>query len=89
MAGNRPRVQFEELHTKFNNLSNAGKCILLSTYVKFINVYPDISNNIRPIFALHSSSMDAETQQRAFEYSKISTGSDDLMVSLFSEYDDV
>jgi len=77
-----PRVQFEELHNKFNSLSNVGKCILLSTYVKFVNVYPDIAPLIRPVFDMYSTSLDAETQQRAFEYSRITTGSDELMQTI-------
>ncbi|PRP81516.1 hypothetical protein PROFUN_10878 [Planoprotostelium fungivorum] len=77
-----PRVQFEELHKRFHNISNVGKCILLSTYVKFVNIYPDIAHLIKPIFHTYSTSIDAETQQRAFEYSRITTGSDDLMQTI-------
>eukprot|EP01117_Protostelium_nocturnum_P020203 TRINITY_DN898_c0_g1_i1.p1 TRINITY_DN898_c0_g1~~TRINITY_DN898_c0_g1_i1.p1 ORF type:complete len:933 (+),score=327.40 TRINITY_DN898_c0_g1_i1:186-2984(+) len=74
-----PLVQFKELQSKFSNISDVTKSLLLSTYVKFVNVYPELSDTIKPVFQSYQTSFDAELQQRAFEYSRISLVSDDLM----------
>lgn len=71
--------QFETLHSKFSNVSLPTKALLLSTYVKFVNLYPEIKGNIRQIFQNHTSYLDAEIQQRAWEYLQLTDGDPKLL----------
>mmetsp|Transcript_2271 Transcript_2271/g.3007 ORF Transcript_2271/g.3007 Transcript_2271/m.3007 type:complete len:986 (+) Transcript_2271:82-3039(+) len=74
-----PREQFEALHSKFGNCGLTGKALLLSSYMKFINLYPELTETIRPVFKAHSSSMDVEVQQRACEYGRLMNTSEELL----------
>jgi AP-2 complex subunit alpha len=60
--------QFAALHQHFTKCSVATKCILLSTYAKMQNLYPELRPQIGPIFTAHATVMDPELQQRAVEY---------------------
>ena len=60
--------QFAALHQHFAKCSTATKCILLSCYAKLQNLYPEICPIVVPIFEAHTTSIDAELQQRALEY---------------------
>ena len=53
----------------------ATRGLLLTTYVKFINLFPEIKTVIEDIFKTDSNlrSADAELQQRACEYLALST----------------
>ena len=50
------------------------RALLLSTYVKFVNLFPEIKHNVEEIFLADSNlrSADAELQQRASEYLALS-----------------
>merc|ERR1719192_92970 len=50
------------------------RALLLSTYVKFVNLFPEIKSHIEEIFVADSNlrSADAELQQRACEYLALS-----------------
>ena len=50
--------------------SSMTRALLLSTYVKFVNLFPEIKHNVEEIFLADSNlrSADAELQQRASEY---------------------
>lgn len=81
-----PMVQFELLHNKFPFCSIGTRALLLSTYIKFINLYPEIKSHIQGIFEqdTQSRNADLEVQQRAIEYLKLShLASGDLMVCTF------
>ena len=69
-----PAVQLRLLHSKFHLCSSATRALLLSTYVKFVNLFPEIKNHIEEIFVADSNlrSADAELQQRASEYLALS-----------------
>lgn len=59
------------------------RALLLSTYVKFVNLFPEIKHNIQEVFKQHSNlrSADAELQQRASEYLQLSViASTDVLV---------
>ena len=78
-----PIVQFQLLHSKFPFCSLGTRALLLSTYIKFINLYPEIKQHIQDILSQDSQSRNAdlELQQRAIEYLKMShIASHDLMV---------
>ncbi|XP_023326510.1 AP-2 complex subunit alpha [Eurytemora carolleeae] len=69
-----PRVQLLLLHSKFHLCSSMTRALLLSTYVKFINLFPEIKQQIQDIFVADSNlrSSDVELQQRASEYLALS-----------------
>jgi len=50
------------------------RALLLSTYVKFINLFPEVKTTIQEILKQDSNlrSADAELQQRASEYLQLS-----------------
>jgi AP-2 complex subunit alpha len=60
--------QFAALHQHFSKCAPASKCILLSTYAKLQNLYPELRPIVQPIFEAHTSNLDPELQQRALEY---------------------
>ncbi|KAH8927377.1 Adaptor protein complex AP-2 alpha subunit [Atractiella rhizophila] len=65
--GFAPIEQFQALHSKSNLCSNATKGILLTTYLKWLNLFPEISEQLLAVFRRYSESLDAELQQRACE----------------------
>jgi hypothetical protein len=59
------------------------RALLLSTYIKFVNLFPEIKPQIQEVFRQHSNlrSADAELQQRASEYLQLSIiASTDVLV---------
>jgi len=83
-----PLVQFQLLHSKYHLCSPMTRALLLSTYVKFINLFPEIRTNIQDIFSTDSNlrSADAELQQRASEYLALSKmNSLDVLATVLEE----
>ena len=79
--GNGSQDQFELLHSKFPTSTDATKAMLLTTYAKFVNLYPELTDLIHPVFEEYGSSMDAELQQRACEYvSLVDANDEELLV---------
>ena len=69
---------------QYHLCSAPTRALLLSTYVKYINLFPEIKAQIQDV--LHSDnnlrSADAELQQRASEYLSLSThATTDVLVS--------
>jgi AP-2 complex subunit alpha len=60
--------QFAVLHQHFPKVSTNTKCLMLSTYVKIQNLYPELRSQVLPVFEAYTSAMDAELQQRSVEY---------------------
>jgi len=67
-AESSPADQFRVLHTRFYQVGNSTKALLLSTYAKFINVFPELAEPLRKVFKDHMDNIDVEVQQRACEY---------------------
>lgn len=69
-----PAVQLQLLHSKYHLCSSMTRALLLSTYVKFVNLFPEIKHSVEDIFVADSNlrSADAELQQRASEYLALS-----------------
>jgi AP-2 complex subunit alpha len=69
-----PAVQLQLLHSKYHLCSSMTRALLLSTYVKFVNLFPEIKHSVEEIFVADSNlrSADAELQQRASEYLALS-----------------
>lgn len=82
-----PMIQFQLLHSKYPFCSLGTRALLLSTYVKFINLYPEIKDQVQHILQMDSQSRnpDLELQQRAVEYLKLShVATHDLMVGILA-----
>ncbi|XP_001641214.2 AP-2 complex subunit alpha-2 [Nematostella vectensis] len=83
-----PMVQFQLLHSKFPLCASSTRGLLLSTYIKFINLFPEIKPYIQEILRSDSNlrNSDAEIQQRALEYLKLSTvASPDVLATVLEE----
>ncbi|XP_055305731.1 AP-2 complex subunit alpha [Sitodiplosis mosellana] len=83
-----PLVQFKLLHSKYHLCSSMTRALLLSTYIKFVNLFPEIRSNIQEVFRQHSNlrSADAELQQRASEYLQLSiVASADVLATVLEE----
>lgn len=63
-----PIEQFLALHDKFSTCSSFTKGLLLTTYIKFVNLFPEIRPQLIQVFEYNSKSIDSELQQRAYEY---------------------
>ncbi|ORY86768.1 AP-2 adaptor complex subunit alpha [Protomyces lactucae-debilis] len=84
--GCTPIEQFSALHGKFNLSTTPTRALLLSTYVKFVNLFPEIKDEIIAVFRQMSKVLDAELQQRACEYLALVTmPTDDLLQVMCEE----
>lgn len=83
-----PLVQFNLLHSKFHLCSASTRGLLLSTYIKFINLFPEIKPTIQEVLKNDNQlrNADAELQQRAVEYLKLSViSSADILATVLEE----
>lgn len=83
-----PLVQFKLLHSKYHLCSPMTRALLLSTYVKFVNLFPEVKSVVQDVFKQHSNlrSADAELQQRASEYLQLSIiASTDVLATVMEE----
>lgn len=84
--GCSPIEQFLALHDKFPTCSSFTKGLLLTTYIKFVNLFEEIRSQLLQVFEMYSTSLDAELQQRACEYMRLSTGANrDLLATVWDE----
>ncbi|KAJ9127887.1 hypothetical protein QFC24_000172 [Naganishia onofrii] len=75
--GCSPIEQFQAVHSKINTCSAATRALLLTTYIKWVNLFPEIKDQLVTIFDRYRHVLDAELQQRACEYLAIATRQDD------------
>lgn len=83
-----PAVQFQLLHSKYHLCSATTRGLLLTTYVKFVNLFPEIKGLIQDVFKADNNlrSADAELQQRASEYLQLSiVASADVLATVLEE----
>lgn len=84
--GCSPIEQFMALQSKFNGCSSATRAILLSSYIKFVNLFPEIKPQLLQVFHVYSHTLDPELQQRACEYLALaSLPTDDLLRTVCDE----
>lgn len=74
--GCAPADQARVLHARFRHVSDATKALLLSTYAKFVNLFPELTDQLRAVFKDHLDNIDVEVQQRACEYYHITVPGD-------------
>ncbi|XP_030649222.1 AP-2 complex subunit alpha-1 isoform X2 [Chanos chanos] len=83
-----PLVQFNLLHSKFHLCSVPTRALLLSAYIKFINLFPETKSTIQEVLRSDSQirNSDVELQQRAVEYLKLSSiASTDVLATVLEE----
>lgn len=81
-------IQFNLLHGKYHLCSIGTRALLLSTYIKFINLFPEIKTNIQDVLRADSNlkNPDAELQQRAVEYLALSrVATSDVLATVLEE----
>ena len=84
--GCSPIEQLMSLQTKMITSPDATRALLLSTFVKFVNLFPEIKPQLLQMFRFYSHSPDSELQQRACEYLGLATmPSDDLLRTICDE----
>ncbi|CAO1634850.1 unnamed protein product [Sympodiomycopsis kandeliae] len=66
--GASPIEQFHALHSRSHLCSQSTRALLLSTFVKWLNLFPEIREQILYVLNRYRHVLDAELQQRACEY---------------------
>lgn len=86
-SGYSPLEQLAALQAKSHYSSAATRALLLSTYVKWVNVFPEIKPQLVDIFDRYRHVLDTELQQRACEYHALSMRGeeDDLLPRICEE----
>ncbi|XP_038849285.1 AP-2 complex subunit alpha-2 isoform X2 [Salvelinus namaycush] len=83
-----PLIQFDLLHSKFHLCSVPTRALLLSAYIKFINLFPEVKGTIQEVLRSDSQlrNADVELQQRAVEYLRLSCiASTDILATVLEE----
>ncbi|KAJ9632502.1 hypothetical protein H2203_000907 [Taxawa tesnikishii (nom. ined.)] len=81
-----PIEQFLALQSKFNGCSPGTRAMMLSAFIKFVNLFPEIKPQLLQAFQAYSHTLDSELQQRACEYLTLATmPTDDLLRTVCDE----
>ncbi|PWN41488.1 putative alpha-adaptin C [Ceraceosorus guamensis] len=84
--GSSPIEQFHALHSRSHLCSQPTRAILLSTYVKWLNIFPEIREQVMYVLNRYRHVLDAELQQRACEYVALAQmDNDDLLQAVCEE----
>lgn len=75
--GYSPIEQFQLIHAKSQFCNAPTRALLLSTYIKWVNVFPEIKPQLLNIFERYRHVLDAELQQRACEFYALASRSED------------
>ncbi|TBU35254.1 Adaptor protein complex AP-2 alpha subunit [Dichomitus squalens] len=66
--GYSPIEQFQALHSKSQFCMAPTRALLLSTYIKWVNVFPEIKPQLLNVFERYRHVLDVDLQQRACEF---------------------
>ena len=84
--GCSPIEQFLALQSKLPACSSSTRAMILSCFIKFVNLFPEIKPQLVGVFNVYSHTLDSELQQRACEYLTLaSMPTDDLLRTLCDE----
>lgn len=75
--GYSPIEQFQVLHSKSQFCMAPTRALLLSTYIKWVNVFPEIKAQLVNVFERYRHVLDVDLQQRACEFYALATRPDD------------
>jgi AP-2 complex subunit alpha len=76
-GGHSPIEQLQILHTKSQFCTAPTRALLLTTYIKWVNVFPEIKPQLINIFERYRHVLDSELQQRACEFYALASRPDD------------
>ena len=65
--GCSPIEQFLALQHKMQGCSSATRAIILSSFVKFVNLFPEIKTQLLHVFTAYRHTLKSELQQRSFD----------------------
>lgn len=86
MNGCSPIEQFLALQGKLQGSSSSTRAIILSSFIKFVNLFPEIKQQLLQVFRVYSHTLDSELQQRACEYMALACRpTDDLLRTVCDE----
>lgn len=80
-----PLEQFHALHREFSSFSRETRVLLLSSYLKLVNLFPEIKAPVLALFAHLCNVLDMEVQQRACEYFAILSMPTDALLQAICE----
>lgn len=84
--GCSPIEQFLALQHKMHQTATQTRAIILSCFIKFVNLFPEIKPQLLHVFEAYSHTLDSELQQRACEYLALaSLPTDDLLRTVCDE----
>lgn len=84
--GCSPIEQFIALQSKMAGCSSGTRGIILSCFIKFVNLFPEIKPRLLMVFDAYSHTLDSELQQRACEYLALARlPTDDLLRTVCDE----
>ncbi|KLO14453.1 Adaptor protein complex AP-2 alpha subunit [Schizopora paradoxa] len=76
-TGYSPSDQFSVLHSKSQFCSAPTRALLLSTYIKWVNVFPEIKPHLVAVFERYRHVLDSDLQQRACEFYALASRPED------------
>ncbi|KAI9828016.1 MAG: hypothetical protein M1832_003543 [Thelocarpon impressellum] len=86
IRGCSPIEQLLALQSKLQGCSSSTRAIILSSFIKFVNLFPEIKPQLLNVFSAYSHTLDSELQQRACEYLALaSLPTDDLLRTVCDE----
>ncbi|KDN38649.1 Adaptor protein complex AP-2 alpha subunit [Tilletiaria anomala UBC 951] len=80
--GASPIEQFHALHSRSHLCTRPTRALLLSTYVKWLNLFPEIREQVLYVLKRYRHVLDAELQQRACEYVALAERPDDELLQI-------
>ncbi|KAI9158405.1 AP-2 complex subunit alpha-2 [Paramyrothecium foliicola] len=81
-----PIEQFLALQGKLAGCSPSTRAMILSCFIKFVNLFPEIKSQLMHVFEVYSHTLDSELQQRACEYLALARlPTDDLLRTVCDE----
>ena len=87
-SGAEPVDQFEALKSKWDQSSLSTRAMILSTYIKFVNLFPEIKAPIMALLKQYALSLDPEIQTRASEYLVMASdlpGMEEVLITVCEE----
>lgn len=81
-SGVAPIEQFSLINNKISTSSPATKALILTTYVKWLNLFPEIREHIIAVLRKFTHTLDSELQQRACEYLAIAEMPEDEILQV-------
>lgn len=87
-ARSSPSIQFNLLHGKFHLCSPPTRALLLSSYIKLVNLFPEIRAEVLAVFESDANlrNSNVEIQQRASEYLNLARiASQDVLATVLEE----